>query len=82
MEDFHAFNQHGPFDFNFGCYNFNSHIYKTRKKKNKFNLIIYFLQSLKDKFVPTSMLTCTQVDILVSKMCKNQMEVNNIGSLN
>jgi hypothetical protein len=57
-------------------------IYTRQERKKKFNLIIYFLQSLKDKFVPTSMLTCTQVDILVSKMCKNQMEVNNIGSLN
>jgi hypothetical protein len=55
---------------------------EKKKEKKKFNLLIYFLQSLKDKFVPTSMLTCTQVDILVSKMCKNQMEVNNIGSLN
>jgi hypothetical protein len=52
-------------------------IYTRQERKKKFNLIIYFLQSLKDKFVPTSMLTCTQVDILVSKMCKNQMEVNN-----
>ena len=76
MEEFLSFNQHGPFDFSFGC--FNSAAIQDMRSHFICSFTLIF-QSLKDQFVSTMCYQHMQVDILactILQTCRNEMEVN------